>query len=175
MAPSIKTVGGGPATGLAKDWTAQLDKWINTGSFGTAGVGDPSKQTSGGLGILNDILSSGAGTVGGALAKQIADKQAMDVGDLRARFGASGGVSLGTPAAFAEGNLRAKQGPEAATAIGGLQLSALGPLLQMISQLSGMGIPQASTVVEPNPWLSGIGALGGAATGAGNLATGLKA
>lgn len=161
MAPKVSNVGGGPATGLAKDFTDWLDKALNTGSFGPAGTGNPTGQTAGFSGVLNDILAGGAGKIGGSLNQLISQKQEMDIGDLRARFGASGGQAFGTPAAFAEGNLRAKQGPEAATAIGNLQLSALMPILQLIAGISGKGIPQAESVVSTNPWLSGFEALAG--------------
>lgn len=166
MAPKVSNVGGGSATGLAKDFTDWLDKALNTGSFGPAGTGNPTGQTTGISGVLNDILAGGAGKLGGSLNSLIENKQQMDIGDLRARFGASGGMAFGTPAAYAEAQLRAKQGPEAATAIGGLQLSALQPILQLIAQLSGKGIPQAESVVSTNPWLSGFEALAGGVGGA---------
>lgn len=163
MAPKVSNVGGGPATGLAKDFTDWLGKALNTGSFGPAGTGNPTGQTAGLSGVLNDIIAGGAGKLGGSLNSMIESKQQSDIGDLRARFGASGGMSMGTPATYAEGNLRAKQGPESAMAIGNLQLSALAPLLQMIASLSGKGIPQAESVVSTNPWLSGFEALAGGA------------
>lgn len=169
MAPKAQTVGGGPATGLAKDFTNALDKWLNTGSFGTAGGtaagAGAYNQSVGGMGVLNDILSSGAGNLGGSLNQLIQQHQAQDIGDLRSRFGASGGMAFGSPAAYAEGNYRAHAAPEAATAIGNLQLSALGPLLNIIAGLSGKGIPQAETVMTPNPFLSGFEALSGALPG----------
>lgn len=178
MAPKIGTVGGGPATGLAKDFTDFLDKGLNTGTFGTAAGGAAGggamSQTAGFTGVLNDILSQGGGQFGGALGELIKQSQSRDIGALRSRFGASGGMSFGTPAAFAESTYRAHAAPEAATAIGGLQLQAMEPILRSILSLSGMGIPQAQTTVSPNPWLSGLEALGGAASGAGDLLKGLK-
>lgn len=169
MAPQVSNVGGGPATGLAKDFTGWLDKALNSGSFGPAGTGNPTGDTAGFSGMLNDILAGGAGKLGGSLNQLIKSKQEGDIGDLRSRFGASGGMAFGTPAAYAEAQLRAKQGPEAATAIGGLQLSALMPILQMIAGLSGKGIPQAESVVSTNPWLSGFEAV---ASGAGMALSG---
>lgn len=178
MAPKIGTAGGGPATGLAKDFTDWLDKSLNTGTFGTAagGVagGNAMSQTAGFTGVLNDILSQGGGKFGGALGELIKNSQNRDVGALRSRFGASGGMSLGTPASFAESSYRAQAAPQEAVAIGGLQLQAMEPILRSILSLSGMGIPQASTTISANPWLSGLEALGGAATGAGSLISGIK-
>jgi hypothetical protein len=175
MAPKTGTVGGGPATGLAKDFTGWLDKALNTGTFGSGGgTGDPTGDTRGFTGVLNDILSAGGGQFGGALGELIKQRQTADIGDLRARFGASGGMAFGTPAAYAESQYRAAAAPQAATAIGQLQLSALQPILQALMGLSGMGIPQAQAYVSPNPWLSGVEALGGLATGVGDLAKGLK-
>lgn len=174
MAPKTGTAGGGSATGLAKDYTGWLDKALNTGSFGVAGKGDPVADTKGFTGVLNDILSQGGGKFGGALGELIKMSQDRDVGALRSRFGASGGMSLGTPAAFAESSYRAQAAPQAATAIGSLQLQAMEPILRSLLSLSGMGIPQAQTFASPNPWLSGLEALGGAATGAGSLISGIK-
>jgi len=170
MAPKTGTVGGGPATGLAKDFTGWLDKALNTGSFGGAGTGDPTSDTRGFTGVLNDILSQGGGQFGGALGDLIKQRQTADIGDLRARFGAQGGMAFGTPAAYAESSYRAQAAPQAGVAIGQLQLQALQPILQALMGLSGMGIPQAQSYVSPSPWLSGVEALGGLATGVGDLA-----
>ncbi len=120
-------------------------------------------------GVLNDILSQGGGKFGGALGELIKMNQQQDIGNIRSRFGASGGMSLGTPAAYAESVYRAHAAPETATAIGGLQLQALEPILRSILSLSGIGIPQATTTVSTNPWLSGLEGLAGAASGAGPL------
>lgn len=179
MAPKVGTAGGGPATGLAKDFTEWLGNALNTGTFGTGNVGGMAgsgamTQTAGFTGVLNDVLSQGGGNIGGALGELIKQRQSADIGDIRARFGASGGTSLGTPAAFAESSYRAQAAPQSAVAIGQLQLSALEPILRSILSLSGLGIPQATTTVSPNPWLSGIEALAGAATGAGSLIKGIK-
>lgn len=185
MAPKTGVVGGGPSTGLAKDFTSWLDNVLNTGGktapaksnlvppAGQAAGADPVGQTQGISGVISDLLSGGGGNIGGSLAKLIQMHQTQDIGDLRARFGASGGVAFGTPAAYAESAYRAKAAPEAATAIGSLQLSAIMPLLNMITQLSGKGIPQAENLVTPNPWLSGIEALSGGAQGAGAILKGL--
>lgn len=185
MNPKTGTVGGGPATGLATDFTDWLGKALNSSGSPAAksnlaspaakfGEADPVGQTQGISGVINDLLSGGAGNIGGSLATLIGNQHTQDIGDLRARFGASGGMSFGSPAAYAESNYRAKAAPEAATAIGNLQLSAIMPLLQMISGLSGKGIPQAENYVSTNPWLSGFEALAGGASGAGKFLEGYK-
>src|SRR5882672_7584782 len=121
MAPKIGTAGGGSATGLGNDFADWLDKSLNTGTFGSgAGKGNPTSDTMGFTGVLNDILSQGGGKFGGALGELIKMNQQQDIGNIRSRFGASGGMSLGTPAAYAESVYRAHAAPEAATAIGGL-------------------------------------------------------
>lgn len=47
-----------------------------------------------------------------SIAKILGTKQSNDVADLRARFGAAGGTSRGTPAAYAEAQLKSQQIPE---------------------------------------------------------------
>lgn len=47
-----------------------------------------------------------------SIATILGKKQANDVADLRARFGAAGGTSRGTPAAYAEAQLKSQQIPE---------------------------------------------------------------
>lgn len=177
MAPKTGTIGGGSATGLAKDFTDWLDKGLNTGTFGTAAggmAGDGAMtQTAGFTGVLNDILSGGGGKLGGSLGELIKMNQERDIGAIRSRFGASGGMSLGTPAAFAESSYRAQAAPQAASAIGQLQLSAMEPILRSLLSLSGIGTPQAQSYVSANPWLSALEAGAGAATGVGDLLKGI--
>src|SRR6266550_6183171 len=144
---------GGTGTGLGKDLAGIFDTGINTGSFGTrppAG-GDAVTSTTGIFGVLNDLLSGGAGKVGGSLADLIGRHQEKDIADIHQRYGAT---SLGTPGAYAESNYRARAAPEAATAIGNLQLSALMPLLQMITGFGGRDVAQAQLFASPNPLLS---------------------
>jgi len=176
MGAKASTVGGGPATGLSKEWVDFLSSGLTTGHFGNPGQAfagaDPMGSTTGFAGVLNDVLSSGGGKFGGALGELIANRQKSDIGDLRARFGITGSA-FGTPGAYAESSYRAKVAPEIATQVGQLQLSALEPLLQMIMGTSMRGIPQAETVVSQNPWLSGITALGGLLPGVGDIMKGL--
>lgn len=169
----IKTAGG-TGTGLGKDLASIFDTGINTGTFGTRNPagGNAVSSTTGIFGVLNDLLSGGGGRTGEGITQLIGRQQAKDVADIHQRYG---NTSLGTPGAFAETNYRAAAAPQAATAIGQLQLSALMPLLQMITGFGGKDVAQTSLFSQPNPWISGLEALSGAAQGAGALATGLKA
>jgi hypothetical protein len=214
MNPSVQTVGGGPATGLANEFTQWLSQGLMTGQFGgispgaattganpmattmaaptglnmmragTGGVpsgvggvkaprGPAGANSSAGLtGIINDILSGGAGNIGGSLQKILATQQLGDVTNLRSRY-SMGGTGTGSPSAYAESLYRANAAPQAAMQIGQLQMSALMPLLQLIAGISGRGIPQASTTVGPSPFSQVVGGLGGLAESAGGFATGL--
>lgn len=167
MGPRESTVGGGPATGLANDFIGFLQSAMNTGTFGggsaagQAGAANPMASTQGIAGVLNDILSGGAGQIGGNMQQMIArdtDRQALA---LRERFTNGGGVGYGSPAAGAEALLRSESGAKNIQAIGGMQMQALMPILQMIMQLSGKGISQRETVMSPSPWLQGISAAAG--------------
>src|SRR5256885_10311142 len=168
----IKTAGG-TGTGLGKNLAGILDTGINTGTFGTRNPagGNAINSTTGIFGVLNDILSGGAGKIGGSLSDLISRSQAKDVADIHQRYGAT---SLGTPGAFAETNYRARAAPEAATAIGNLQLSALGPLLQLLAGFGGKDIAQTQLFAQTNPLLSGFEALSGALPGVGDVMKGLS-
>ena len=152
MGPNYRTVGGGRATGLADDFISLLQSGLS-GRF-APGNANPYGSTAGIAGVLNDILAGGAGRFGGALSNLIHADTERQAADLRARFGAQGGASFGTPAAYAESLFRSEAAPRAATAIGQLQLSALAPLLQIISGLGERGIPQATNVASPSPLTS---------------------
>lgn len=148
--------GGGPATGLADNLVNFLSQGLNTGTFGagTAAGGDAVGQTAGIAGILNDILSGGAGKLGGSMASLISRDTQSQVQDLRARYGASGGTAYGTGAQYAESNLRARQAPALASAVGNLQLNAVQNLLGIISQISQKGIAQRQGTVSQSPLAS---------------------
>jgi hypothetical protein len=172
MGTKYKEVGGGPATGLANDFIGFLQGGLNTGSFGggsatqrTQGA-NPVGQTQGIAGILNDILSGGAGQLGGSMQDLISRDTNRQADALRARFGLGGGTAFGTPAAYAESNLRAEQAPNLVNAIGGLQLGAIGQILPLIAGLAGRGISQRETVASPSPWASAA-AIGAPIIGAG--------
>lgn len=163
--PRYREAGGGPATGLANDFVKFLQDGLNTGSFGGVSAtqrlqgSDPIGATAGIAGVLNDILSGGAGKLGGSLNEMISRSINDQAGALRARFGAGGGTAFGTPAAYAEGVLRSQAAPALTNAIGGLQLSALGQILPMIAQIAGRGITQRQGYLQPNQTASTIASL----------------
>ncbi len=182
MNPKVKEVGGSAAlSGLSEDFINALHSVIG-GNFGgqpTAGqrfdAANPVGSTDNFLGGLTDVLSPGGGGAGSALRTSIATKQAEDVADLRARFGASGGQAFGTPAAYAEAGYRAKAAPEAAIQTSQLQLQALLPFLNILTQLSGRGISPRTTSIQPSDFTQIASGLGGLAEGAGSLVKGIKA
>lgn len=158
-----RTVGGGPATGLADNFVNFLNKAITTGSFGSGTAGqqfnaeNPSGDAAGIFGLLNSLISNPQAD------KSVQDMISKDIvrgrDDLRARFGASGGMGYGTPAAVAEGVYQAEQAPRTAIAMDSMaqnRLASLMPLFGMINQLSSMGIPQAQATLEPSGWMQGL-------------------
>lgn len=121
-------------------------------------------------GILNDLLSGGAGQVGGSMQQMIHADTERGANALRARFGAGGGTAFGTPGAYAESLYRAEAAPRATQAVAGLQLQALFPIMQMMAALAGRGISQRETIAQPNPVVSGLTALAGGLQAAGGMA-----
>lgn len=173
MGTQYKEVGGGPAIGLAQSLITLLQSGLG-GDFTAGGRGgggggtgpmarvfqsDPVGRTQGIAGILNDVLSSGAGQVGGALQDILSRENTRNVADIRARFGASGGTSFGTPAAYAEGLYRAEAAPRSAVAIGNLQMDVIKNLLGLATGLAGRGISQRQTVAHPSAFTSALGSL----------------
>ena len=143
MNPKVSTVGGTQAGMNFSDDFVSLLKGV-MGGPGSAGA-------SGGVaGFLNDLFSKGGGQLGGALGDMIGMRQTQDVNSIRSRFGASGGTSFGTPAAYAESTYRAHAAPEAATAIGGLQLGALAPLFSSFADVFNKNTAQRETMVQPS-------------------------
>lgn len=165
MAPKYKEHGGGPATGLADNLVQFLSQGLNSGSFGAGNPagGDAANSTMGIAGVLNDILSGGAGNVGGAMAQLIKDDTNQQVLNMRARYGAGGGTAFGTGAQYGEGVLRSKQAPQITQAIGGLQLQAVQNLLGIMTGLAGKGIAQRQGTMEENPWMTAGKAVAGGA------------
>ena len=161
MAMKYKQVGGEPS-GVGKDYSDLLQSLL-TGSFGAAGAtsqaanANPVASTGGISDVLRDILSGGAGKIGGAMATQIGQQQTRDVDALRARFGAGGGAAFGTPASSAEAIYRANVAPQITTAIGGLQENLLNQLFPQYADIYNRTTPQASTVGVQNPWIQGLG------------------
>lgn len=147
MGSKYKKVGGRQsAEGLSENFIS----FLNNALQGGLGAGKPAGQgaVGGARGIYGDILSGGAGQLGGSLQQILEKSQARDVGQLRSRFGQQGGMSLGTPAAFAESKYRAEAAPQAATQIGELQLKALSPILSGISSIYGNQTPAAEMVEQ---------------------------
>ena len=154
--PKVQQVGGS-GTGLGTNFAQWLNQALMGGTFGGGAGGG---NAAGGMNnILNDILSPGAGKMGGALGQLIQNQKQMDVSGIRGRFGASGGMSFGSPAAFGESNYLAKEAPSEATAIGGLQMQALGPILQMLMGTANKDISQRQTIVSPSDFSSAMGIL----------------
>lgn len=164
MGAKTKEVGGGPAVGLGQDIINFLQQGLSTGTFGGGASAaafngaNPMTSTQGIAGFLNDILSGGAGNVGGSMQSMIQKDADRNAQAMRARY-SMGGTGFGTPAAYGEAMLRSETGPKMATAVGGLQLQTVLPLLQMIMQMGSKGITQRQTVAEPNPWMQGLGML----------------
>lgn len=158
MGSKYKEQGGGPATGLADNFVQFLSQGLNTGTFGagTPAGGDAMGQTQGIAGVLNDILSGGAGKLGGSLGQLISNDTNDQVQSLRARYGAGGGTAYGTGAQYGEGVLRSKQAPALASAVGNLQMGAISNLLGIISGISQKGITQRQGTMSPDPWASAL-------------------
>lgn len=163
MGMKEQTVGGGAATGFAPEFIKWLQGGLSTGTFGGMSAAgqyagaNPMGSTQGFGNVLNDIMAGGAGQIGGSMQQMIEKSTNRNADALRARFGAQGGQAFGTPAAFAEATMRAEQAPQLVNAIGGLQLQALMPILQMMMGVTQMGTPQSQTVMKQNPWVQGIG------------------
>jgi len=161
-----KTVGGTKGgMALSNDFVSALSDLLNGGGIG-ANQPAGSNAVGGVRGVYGDILSGGAGKVGGALADILGRQQTSDVANLRSRFGATGGMSFGTPAAYAESQYRSQAAPQIATAIGGLQLQALSPLLSAYLDVFNKNTPQAQTIQQKTGLgqaISTVGSLAGAA------------
>lgn len=179
MGYQSKTVGGGPARGLANDFVNFLRPLITSGSFGSGTAGqqfnaaNPMGNTAGLFGLLNSIISNPQAdrSVQELIGKDIERGR----NDLRARFGAGGGMAFGSPAAFAESLYQAEQAPRTAMAMDQMsqaRLAALMPLLGMTRDISAMGIPQAQTAIEPKGWMQGINLLMDIANTAANFIPG---
>ena len=170
MAMKYKTVGGQPTSGVGKDFASSLESLL-TGGMGSGGAvsqynnANPTASTGGVAGTLSDILSGGAGVIGGSMQKMISQQETNDVSALRSRFGAGGGAAFGTPAAYAESTYGSTVAPQLVNAIGGLQMNAIGQLLPQYENMYNRSTPQAESVGVQNPWTQGIG-LAGTAAGA---------
>lgn len=155
MGMNTHEVGGGPATGLANDFVGWLQNGLQTGSFGSGTAGqrydgaNPVGQTQGISNVLNDLLSGGAGKIGGSFASTIQHNVDENALALRERFGGTG-TGYGTGAGYAEGVLRSQAAPQITQAIGGLQTGLIQSLLPIFANLASKGITQRETVSEPS-------------------------
>lgn len=158
MSAKTSEVGGGPATGLSQDFVKWLSQGMNTGTFGsgTPAGSDAYGATRGMGSYLTDVLSGGAGKLGGDMATMIGKESDRGAAALRARFGVGGGSAFGTPAAYAESLFRSEEAPKLATAVGGLQQNALAMLLPLFANLAGKGIAQRESITQQNPWVTGL-------------------
>jgi hypothetical protein len=92
---------------------------------------------------------------------------------MRSRFGASGGMAFGTPAAYGEALLRSETAPKMAQVMQQGQLAAISQLLPIFANLSGKGITQREGTLSPPAWQSAAAiALPVAGTVIGGLAGG---
>lgn len=165
-------VGGGDATPLGKGLIDFLLPLL--GVQGNMDRADPVGKTQGIAGIISDLFSPGAGVAGKNIQEVIQQDINKQVGATRARFTAGGGVSRGTPAAFAESQIRSTSAPRIAHEISSLQLGTLLPLLQIMASIGSKGLSQKETLVQDNPWLVALQGLGGAAQGAGSVGYGFN-
>lgn len=181
MGQKTETVrtGDSPAVGLAGNFIDFLEPFLTGSGVGTRPIqmNDGPNRTGGIASILNDILSGGAGKLGGSLQELVQQSINDEVGAVRARFGASGGTSRGTPAAVAESVVRSRAAPQLAATVGNLQLQTILPLLQLVQGLSGRGLPQLedSVLVKDNPLITGLGAVSGLARAGGAALQGVNA
>ncbi|MHC4315911.1 MAG: hypothetical protein ACYSW3_26000 [Planctomycetota bacterium] len=143
-------------------------------------VGQGAVDQTGGIAEALNAIIQGPDVSGtqSAVQEVIQRQSDRDVADLRERFTAGGG-SQGTPSAVAEALFRSETAPRLAAATGQLdlaasqqQIQALIPILQVLSQFSGRGVPQAAPFVEvkegPLQTIAGLG------TGAGSVISGLR-
>jgi hypothetical protein len=161
MQSKYKEYGGGQSTGLANDFMSFLSQGLNTGTFGTGNAmgSDSYSTTTGMAGVINDILSGGAGEIGGSMQDMITRSNDRSVNDMRSRFGVQGGTAFGTGAQFAEGTMRAEQAPMLTSTIGQLQMQMLAPILQMMFGAAQKGTSQRQGTMSPSPLASGLNIL----------------
>ena len=147
MGSKYKQVGGRKsAEGLSENFIQFLNQAL-TGGLGTSSPAG-ADAVGGVRGIYGDILSGGAGKLGGSLQQILEKSQQRSVGALRSRFGQQGGMAFGTPAAYAESLYRSESDPQIATQVGELQLKALSPLIQQIGSIYGQQTPQSEMVEQ---------------------------
>lgn len=160
---SVVEAGGGAATGFAQGSFAPFLKGFLTGPDSTQTVAGNIGELIGGFDVSG---------MGKSLQQLIQQDTERGSSAIRERFGQTG-TTAGTPAAVGEALFRAEAVPRGALALGQLdianrqaQLQAIMPILQLSGQFAGLGTPQrtANVLVEPNPFVQGLQALGGAAS-----------
>jgi hypothetical protein len=172
MGAKTKTVGGSKGgMSLSDDFMTVMGQLLNGGQTGRPAGTGAVDSTKGVAGVLNDVLSGGGGNMGGALAKLLEKSQERNVNNLRGRFGASGGMAFGTPAAHAEAVYRAEAAPQIATQVGEMQLKALSPLLGLYGGITDKNTPQAQTVQEKSAFSQVLDVAGQLAPVAANFFT----
>lgn len=164
-----KDYGGGPATGLAEDFTGFLRNAITTGSFGATTAGqhaagaNPVGDTGNIMSVLNSILEGPSAEYMSSINQMISTENTNNVNAVRSRFGAGGGMAMGTPAAYAEGVVRAEGAPRQAMAYNEIMgknqdraMNLLMPLFQMMTNISGKGMSQRETTLQAPGWVQGL-------------------
>ncbi len=77
-----------------------------------------------------------------AMQQQMGQQQGRDIADLRSRFSAGGGMSMGTPAAVAEGLYRANAAPNIAAMMGNMNMQQQGLNTQSFGAMANAGLGQ---------------------------------
>ena len=169
---------GAAAPHLARD--PKFEAMFREAEFGPGSSSNAIGRSLGAFDTINKLISGTDITgMGKSLESIIESDIGRNVADLRERFTAGGGGGIGTPEAVAESLFRSEALPRKTMALGQLdiqskqqQLAALMPLLQLIAQMSGMGIPQAqsSAFFDPGAFAQFMSGLGGVAKGVAGVA-----
>lgn len=160
-----KQVGGSAGTTqLADEFIKMLMGGLTGQGFGAAGgrtgsaaVGESGMNM---FSVLNNVLAGGGGEAGASINQMIQRDIERQSNALRARFNQGGGMAMGTPAAYAESNLRAEAAPRATQAITEMQMQALMPLMQIMTGMASKGITQREEVMQPSPFMQFMSAMG---------------
>jgi hypothetical protein len=123
--------------GVANGGVPQIDMSAIMQAFqglgnATGALGSPSNtlNTNNSINPVSAGSADANGTFGTAVQGVLDRQLQRNIADLRARFGASGGTSMGTPAGSAEALLRAEALPQMAAALGNINLQERGLNLQ---------------------------------------------
>lgn len=171
MGAKYKEVGGGPAVGVADDWANFLKSAMGGGGTPSTAMNSAANGLSGGSTmqkIIADILGSGAGVPGAALASSITRDTNTQRANLRDQFGGS----FGSGAQQATAMFNSSVADKIPIDIANLQMGVMGPLMGLISQFAQKGTSQRSVVAEENPFLATLKGLTGAAQGVAGIVGG---